>query len=158
MNIREVLEIAVTMESDGVDFYTRAAGVFTDKGIKKMLLELAEWEKKHYVKFSEMRDEVVAASEPIVSPDGEAMLYLKAFVSGSIFDINANPFDYITPDATVEQIFKIAIGLEKDAICCYTGIRMTLADANSKSKVDHIIKEEMEHVRILSNELKAVTK
>jgi len=157
MNIREVLEIAVTMESDGIDFYTKAAEVISDKAAKKVLLALADWEKKHYEQFSRIRDEVVQESEPIVSPDGQAMLYLKAFVSGSIFDVNADPLEYIKPDATIEQIFKIAIGLEKDAICCYSGIRMMLGSTASKDRIDQIIKEEMDHVRILSNELANVS-
>ncbi len=158
MNIREVLEIAVTMESDGIDFYTKAAGVFSDKAVKNILLELAEWEKKHYAQFSKLRDEIIEQSEPIVSPDGQAMLYLKAFVTGAIFDVNASPLDYIKPDSTVEQVFKVAIGLEKDAICCYCGIRLVLCDAAAKDKIDQIIKEEMEHVRILSEQMKITCK
>lgn len=153
MNIREVLEIAVTMESDGIAFYAKAADFVDNSDAKKVLLELSEWEKSHYADFEKIRDEVVARSDSIVNPDGDAMLYLKSLVTGAIFDSNSSPVDFIKPDSTPASILKKAISLEKDAICCYSGIRMIMADKFSIENIDRIIKEEMEHVRILTNEL-----
>jgi rubrerythrin len=150
MTLREILEIAVQMETDGIKFYAKAADNAQDEKSKKLLTSLSEWEARHHEKFSQMKDDVIANSEAIVSPDGEASLYLEAFVKGAIFDVNSNPLEFITSDTKTSDIIKIAISLEKDAICCYSGIKMMVADQASKDKVDEVIKEEMEHIKILS--------
>jgi rubrerythrin len=153
MNVREVLEIAVTMESDGMAFYKKAAAVIKDKTVSGLLLELAAWEKKHLELFSGMKDEILRLTDAIVDPDEQAELYLQAFVTGAVFDANANPLEYIKSDSRAQDVFKIAISLEKDAICYYLGIKQLLGGM-AKEKVDAIIKEEMSHVRILTDELK----
>jgi rubrerythrin len=150
MTIREILEVAVQMESDGIRFYAKAAENAPNKKLKDLLLSLSSWEAKHHEKFSKMKDEIVANSEAIVSPDSEAQLYLDAFVSGAVFDAGANPLEYITPNTEVDDILKVAIMLEKDAICYYSGIKIAVSNEASKSKIDDVIKEEMEHIRILS--------
>ncbi|MFI4910777.1 MAG: ferritin family protein [Sedimentisphaeraceae bacterium JB056] len=157
MTLREILEVAVQMEADGIKFYAKAAENAPDEKSKELLLSLSSWESKHYEQFSKIKDEVVASSEAIVSPDGQASLYLEAFVTGAVFDANANPFEYLNKDTEIPDILKIAISLEKDAVCCYSGIKMMVADEQSKSKVDQIIKEEMEHIKILSDLLKEQT-
>lgn len=156
MNIREVLEIAVAMESDGINFYAKAAEAVNNASAKQILSELSDWEKKHYDTFSRIKDEIVADTDAIVSPDGEAFQYLNAFVTGAIFDANASPFEYIKPDCDTSEVLKVAIGLEKDAICYYTGIKMLFNDQTSANKIDRIINEEMEHVKILSEQLNLV--
>lgn len=155
MTLREILEVAVQMEADGMKFYSQAAKNASDGEMKAMLLSLAEWEEKHYEQFSKIKDEVVNSSDAIVSPDNEAALYLDAFVTGAIFDANANPFEYLTEKSSLSEILKIAIALEKDAVCYYLGIKMTVSGQKSKDKVEQIIKEEMEHIKILSGLLKA---
>jgi rubrerythrin len=150
MTLREILEIAVQMETDGIKFYAAAASYAHDKDTKNTLVSLSEWEKKHREKFTKLKEQVIKTEEAIVNPDGEASLYLEAFATGAIFDITQNPLENLKPDTKVSDILKIAIALEKDAVCCYLGIKLLVADSQSKSKVDEIIKEEMEHIRVLS--------
>lgn len=46
-----IIRLAYLMESDFALFYFNAAGQVEDPGAKKLLLELADWEKKHEVMF-----------------------------------------------------------------------------------------------------------
>jgi len=58
----------------------------------------------------------------------------------------------------LEEIFKAAIGAEKDSIVFYLGMRDVVPPAAGKSKLDHIIQEEMSHLRTLNTELWKLSK
>ncbi len=156
MTVREVFEIAMQMETDGAEFYTKAAENASNESLKESLKTLSDWEKEHYKKFSRMLNEILDDSDAIVSPDGQASLYLEAFVSGALFDQNANPLEHLSADTSLEDIFKVAVSLEKDSVCYYSGIKAAVAGEAAKDKVDRIISEEMEHIRILSGHLQAL--
>ena len=53
----------------------------------------------------------------------------------------------------MEEILKTAIGLEKDSIVFYTGIREMVSEKMGKNKVNDIINEEIGHIVDLSNQL-----
>ncbi len=150
MTLREILEIAIQMETDGIKFYAAAAEKATDDHAKATLLSLSDWEKTHRAKFIQLKEEIMESEKAIVNPDGQASLYLEAFATGAIFDISQNPLENLSPDTKVSDVLKIAISLEKDAVCCYLGIKMLVSGHKSKEKVNQIIEEEMEHIRILS--------
>ena len=58
-------------------------------------------------------------------------------------------------DEPLESIINTAIGLEKDSIVFYLGIRKLVPKAMGIDKIDDIIREEMSHVAILSGWLKS---
>ena len=67
----------------------------------------------------------------------------------------ADPSDKLTGRESLEEILQTAIGLEKDSITFYLGIREMVPEKLGKDKVDRIIKEEMSHVVMLTEELSA---
>ena len=60
-------------------------------------------------------------------------------------------------DMSEEEILKIAIGLEKESIVFYVGIKDIVPKSLGKDKIDAIIREEMSHVVLLSDQLKNLT-
>ena len=58
----------------------------------------------------------------------------------------------------MRDILKAAIEAEKDSIVFYLGMKESIPEAFGRQKMDAIIKEEMEHIRILSKELVALRK
>ena len=154
----EIFEMACQVERNGARFYRKASRSARKKDTQQLLLKLAEVEDKHLKTFAAMKEELTARerAEPVYDPDSEAGLYLKAYADARVFDAKADPSESLTGSETLEDLLKIAIGLEKDSIGFYVGIRAMVSEALDKDKIDRIIKEEMSHVATLSRELAAL--
>ena len=64
--------------------------------------------------------------------------------------------DKLSGDESLADILKIAIGLEKESILFYLGLRDMVPERLGQDKVDAIVKEERSHVATLTKELKAL--
>jgi rubrerythrin len=99
--------------------------------------------------FKSMRAEL-SQDEKVVTtfdPDGDAERYLRALADTRIFyekDISTD---------SLENIFKSALTAEKDSIVFYFGMKDVVPAHLGKDKLDGIIKEEMSHIRIISDKL-----
>ena len=151
-NIDEILAMAEEIERNGADYYTRAAQMTTDERKRCRLEDLAQMERNHERIFSEMR-----ASQPAVrasfDPDGEAGRYLGAIVDGKVFDYRAAPAADLAGKSLVD-VYRKAIDLEKDSIIFYLGIRELVPEDLGNTQMDDIIREEMRHIVLLSDDLK----
>ena len=58
----------------------------------------------------------------------------------------------------LEEILKFAIGAEKESIIFYLGMKDAVPGNLGKHRLDAIIKEEMGHIRMLSNKLVSIKK
>ncbi len=156
-NIDEVFEIAEQIERNGAKFYRKVSGSF-DEDSKKMLLELSEMEVKHEKLFSNMRKDYADKKKLPESfdPNGEAALYLRAIADGFVFKFNEDPSEKLSGKEGMEDILNIAIGLERDSIAFYTGIREAIPDVLGKDKIKDILTEEMGHVRLLTQKLESL--
>lgn len=153
-NVREVLEMAMQIERNGAAFYRKAAGMFEEENAKNTLLDLAAMEDMHEKTFMEMQDSLSSATPETFDPEGEAASYLKALAAGHVFDVKTNPADKLTGSESWRDIIKKAIGLEKDSIVFYTGMKAFVPEGAGKQKMDEIIDEEVSHITLLSNALK----
>lgn len=155
-NANEILAVAEQIERNGASFYRRAAEGMEDES-HDMLLELAEMEDEHEKTFARMRADLPGQdwAEPH-DPTGEAELYLQSFAAGYVFDLNADPLERLAGAKSLKSILRAAIGLEKDSIVFYVGIREAVPQGLGRGKVSDIISEEMSHVRILSDHLEKV--
>ena len=153
-NADDIFEIAQQMERNGAAFYRNAAGSVDDSSVKEFLLEFAAMEDEHEKTFIELRKELTAAEKTptVFDPNNESALYLKALADTRVF------FKKEIDISTVEGIFKSAITAEKDSIVFYLGMKDLVPGALGKDKMDDIIKEEMGHIKILSQKLAAYKK
>jgi rubrerythrin len=148
-NADEVFEIAEQIERNGAKFYRKAAESITDSNAKEFLIDLAKMEDDHEKMFKSMRAEL-SQDEKVVTtfdPDGDAERYLRALADTRIFyekDISTD---------SLENIFKSALTAEKDSIVFYLGMKDVVPAHLGKDKLDGIIKEEMSHIRIISDKL-----
>ena len=152
-NAEEVFEMAEQIERNGASFYRKAAELPNLAKARGMLLELSDWEIQHEKIFAKMREEVSADEkrQTAYDPQNEAALYLRAMADGKVFDIKTEPADLLSGDESEEDVLKTAVGLEKDSIVFYLGIKEMTPEDLGVTKIDNIIKEEMRHVRILSD-------
>ena len=147
-NADEIFEIAEQIERNGAAFYRRAAELFSAPTVREKLLGLAAMEEQHEKTFTEMRAEFFSG-EPvkmIFDPDDQAALYLQAVADGKIFDIKAEPSKALPEGISIEEVLKIAIGVEKDSVVFYTSMKELVKENLGKSRIDAIIKEEIGHI------------
>lgn len=151
-NADEVFLMAEKMEQNGARFYRDAAGRVEDAEKKKFLEELSYMEDQHEKMFKAMRSELSEKekSATVFDPAGEAVMYLNALVDTRVF------FQKEIDLSSMEGILKAAIEAEKDSIIFYLGMKAGVPENLGKTRIEHIIKEEMGHIRVLSNELRAL--
>lgn len=154
-NADEIFEIAEQVERNGARFYRRAAQGITDPPARQKLLDLAAMEDQHEKVFAAMRSELSEEERKPSAPDpwGEVTWYLQGIADGNVFDVKADPAEKLTGKETREDILRTAIGLEKDSIVLYLGMREMVPERLGKGRLDAILKEEIGHIATLSNEL-----
>ncbi len=159
LNADEILKIAEQIERNGIAFYERAAERFQGDE-KRTLLDLAKMERNHERAFANMRRELAAAEGGLTAfdPEGEAERYLAAFADGKIFDLKADPIALLGQKESVQGILELAIGLEKDSVVFYVAIREAVPESLGKDRIEKIIKEEMDHIILLSGILSSLAK
>ncbi|HNT34582.1 MAG TPA: ferritin family protein [bacterium] len=157
-NADEIFEIAEQIERNGAKFYRRAAKGFDSSETLQLLGDLAIMEDQHEQTFSMMRKQLGSGdrSEMTFDPYGEAALYLKAMADGYVFNVREDPSNRLTGEETLQNILTTAIGLEKDSIVFYLGIKELVPAGLGRDKIDGIIKQEMGHVTILTKHLAAL--
>lgn len=155
-NADEVFEMAEQIERNGGKFYRAAAKKFPEVG--ELLTKLAEMEDLHEKTFATMRKELSGseAEPPVFDPDDQAQMYLRVMADGHVFNVKADPVEQLGGKDTPEDVLKMAIGVEKDSIAFYAGLKRSVSQRAGKDKVEAIIKEEISHVAILSRELDAL--
>jgi rubrerythrin len=152
-NASEILEMAIEIERNGQKFYKKAAQTIGSPDIKRFLLDLADMELKHERIFREMKEQITEKEAAVFDPDNEALLYLQTMADGNVFDLKTDLSKKLTGKQTVEQIFKMAIQIEKDSIVYYIGLEEYVDQKEDKEKVDRIIDEERGHIIALYQHL-----
>ena len=148
-NADDVFEMAEQLERNGGKFYRTAAEATSDPANKEFLLELAAMEDQHEKTFSAMRAELSEKEKEstVFDPEGEAALYLRALADTRVF------FEKEIDVGSMKDILKSAITAEKDSIVFYLGMKDAVSEGLGKGRLDHIIKEEMGHIKLLSRKL-----
>jgi len=150
----EVFEIAEQIERNGARFYRKAAQLFDAPAIRNMFLELVNWETKHQEVFRDMKKQLSDKNSELPTAGAQdAMFTPKAMAGLAVFGIKPDPADELTGRESIVDVLKKAVKKEKDSIVYYTGLREFVSPQQGKDKIDDIIKEELRHIRILSQSL-----
>ena len=157
-NADEIFEMAEQIERNGARFYRKAAEPAGNARAREMLLALATWEERHEKTFASMRKELTdkERGEMTYDPEGEAAQYLRTMADGRVFDLRGDPSKRLTGKENLQEILQRAIGLERDSVLFYLGMKEIIPERLGKGRIDGIIKEEMRHISVLSKELEAV--
>lgn len=152
----EVFEMAERIERNGAKFYRAAAEKLPS--VRQVLLDLAAMEDEHVKTFTDMRAQFSGREqEPmVIDPEGEAQMYLRLIADGSVFDVKADPTEGLKGRETAEEVLTMAIGLEKDSIAFYAGLKECVPPKAGKDKVEAIIREEFGHIAVLNEKLSAL--
>ena len=153
-NLHELFEMAKRIEHNGVRFYHHLADLSVDPVRRQTFTELAAMEHQHEQTFMELRDHLArtAKREPMArqASGSEQSQYLWAWVDKHVFDTAADPVAQLQGNETTKELLQMAIGLEKDSIVFYQGLRESLPSADAQVGVSEIIAEEMQHIALLA--------
>jgi rubrerythrin len=154
-NADEILQMAERIERNGARFYRKASGLVEDVKISKILLDLASWEDGHERVFTSLREKLTEQERQLAvfDPEHETYLYLRAMADGHVFDVRLDPATLLTGKETAVDIFKLAIGQEKDSIVFYLGLQEMMPEKVGKETVAEVIKEEMRHIAFLNKQI-----
>lgn len=157
-NAAEIFKMAVKIEENGAAFYRRAAELQSDAGNKKLLTQLAVMEDGHKASFEKMSKDVTEAEKTaqVFDPTGESAQYLSAMAASHGGEGSPTAADALTGKETMEEILTTAIGLEKESILFYLGIKDLVPPKLGQKKVDDIIDEERKHVIQLNTLLRKI--
>jgi rubrerythrin len=154
IGIDYIFDMAERIERNGRDFYLTAARIATDASARDMLTNLGEMEARHESTFAAMRARVVGAGEVTsLDPQSDIVIYLKSLVRGRFFDISADPGSYFAGGESLKDILLTAIGLEKETIAFYVGLKEVVPTEQDELIVENIIREEMGHISTLGRQL-----
>ncbi|MCG8637202.1 MAG: ferritin family protein [Desulfobacterales bacterium] len=147
-NAAEVFDMAIKIETNGAAFYRKAAQLQADGEDKEFLEALAKMEDRHKAVFEEMKTTLSAAEkkETVFDPGEELTLYLNAMADAHGGEGDPDVADTFTGRETMAEIVGIAIGLEKESILFYVGLKDMVPPKFGREKIDQIIKEETRHV------------
>lgn len=145
-NALEIFTIAEQIEKNGVRFYTKAAELFNNPEVRRVLLQLVKWEAKHEKYFVGIKEKL-AETKAFESWDTD---YDPKWMAGlGVFGIKPEPKDELSGKESEEDIIKRAIQKEKDSITFYNGLSSFVPIGSGKQEIENIIEEEKEHIQIL---------
>jgi len=153
-NAIEVFEIAEQIERNGAAFYRRAAEIFEDSGVAGLFKKLADWEVRHEAILADMRKALSDEPAELSTFDPEdTPLDAKAMAGLAAFGLQPDPAAELAGCETRTDALKLALRKEKDTVIYYTGLKEFVPVAAAIDKIGDIIKEELRHIRIISQSL-----
>ena len=147
-NANDMFKLAIRIEENGAAFYRKAAELQGDESNQIFLKKLASMEDAHKATFVEMRKNLTEneKSATVFDPDNESSQYLSAMADSHPGEGSPKAADSLTGKESMQEILSIAIGLEKESILFYLGLRDLVPPKHGQAKLDDIIKEERKHV------------
>ncbi len=151
-NANEMLDLAIRIEENGGRFYRKAAQLQSDPENQALLDQLATMEAHHKLTFETMKKSLSEAGKTatVFDPLEESGQYLAAMADAHGGEGSPAIADTLTGKESMVQIIDIAIGLEKESILFYLGLKDMVPPEFGQEKLDQIIREEQRHVTQLS--------
>ncbi|MBD3285719.1 rubrerythrin [candidate division WOR-3 bacterium] len=154
-NAEEILEIAEQIERNGQNFYKKAAENTSEERHKKLLTDLYEMEVEHEKTFANMKAKLEPKERESrdMDPENQGAAYLRAVADGHVFEYKRDPSLELTGKESIEEILNTALGMEKESVVFYTGIKDMVPERLGSNRISDIIKEELSHITLLSKHI-----
>jgi len=142
-----IFEYAMKMELDGKQFYEESAAKTNSPELKRILMELAADEQKHYTIFRALRDGVPAEYEKA----GKTRILSEV---KNVFEaLKSQNQDFTFPD-DAKDVWVRAQKIEKDSEDFYREKAGEVRDAHQKDILTRIADEEQKHWITMENVIK----
>ena len=144
---REIAEAAVEKEKKRKEFYNSVSELSTNADMKALFKMLTEEEDRHVAAFSQIRDSLPVESQ-LPEYNEDMVAYMDSVIDDRLYaDIDSRAF--IQNAITNKDVFRLAIGFEKDAILYFREFLPFLTESDRKI-VEELIEQEKGHIRMLA--------
>ncbi|MEK7773303.1 MAG: ferritin family protein [Deltaproteobacteria bacterium] len=148
---KEVLDMAIKIEENGLKYYTDAAKASRNEKLKEVFKALANEECDHIKVFSELKKSLFDKDyqEGFDAYAEEAALYLSAIADTEVFtnpDKGRNLAQQVKDE---KDAVRIALDMEKDSLLFYYEILKMVRDRD-RAVVENLIEQEKNHVKKLT--------
>lgn len=148
----DAIELAMTIEKNGLAFYTAAAAKTAQPAIKELFGQLAVQEERHYAAYQSMSARPAGPIDAPIDEYDEYQVYLQAAMDSAMITGPDKALAIVAQAPNPQTIVQAAIGFEKDSLLFFYDLRDMVGEADRKT-VDAIIQEEKTHVLRLSKGL-----
>ncbi|MCP3676990.1 MAG: ferritin family protein [Deltaproteobacteria bacterium] len=148
---KDVIEMAVRIEENGLAFYTEAAIASESEEIKKLFQFLGDEEKRHIYCFENIGksfkdDNLPGISDPYIE---ETSLYLGALANSRVFTEKDEGSRMAKKVRDEDDALRTAIDMEKDSILFYYELEKVVKEKD-RSVLATLISEEKKHLAKLT--------
>lgn len=156
---REVLDMAVRIEENGVKFYNDACRASASEAIKQLFKVLAEEESHHIKVFLDLKKTLGESG----APEGfdpyadEATQYLRALADTEVFTTPDGGGKLAGKMHNENEVLETAIGMEKDSLLFYYEMQRMIREQD-RHVLESLIGQEKEHLQKLYNLQKVIAK
>ena len=141
----ELIDLAVTIEKEGQEFYDQALLHAKGYKMKEALVFLAREEVKHIAVFQNIGEKLDKNFTPSESYEGEYEDYLKSIVNSRSFNVKKVK-EMVEEIHTDKDILNFALTFEKDSILIFQEFKAFVNDAG-KEIIQELIDQEKGHIR-----------
>lgn len=145
---REIVEEAVEKEKKRREFYANVAELSTNEDMKGLFQFLKEEEEKHVSAFAQIRDNLPEDAHPSEYIE-DMQAYMDSVVDDRLYS-NIDSKEFVQKAINGKEVFRLAIGFEKDAILYFREFLPYLTEADRKIVTD-LIEQEKGHIRKLAD-------
>jgi rubrerythrin len=158
-NASEVFEIAIAIEENGKRFYEEAQGLVDDVAVKKLFEELALQEVEHKKKFESLKAQLPGeATTPTTwDPDNKLSDYIRMMADQHVFLTDEGLDGRLAQIKSSRDALKLAVEFEKDSVIFFLSMQEVAEGKKGRELIGILVKEEQEHLRRLSLELRRLT-
>lgn len=143
----EIVELGVQIEINGRDFYNVLTKSAKDLKAKEIFKYLAGEETKHIATFQKILNSA-EESEPKSAYSDEYLAYMNALASEHVFTKKNKGEEAGKKVKSDKEAVNLGIGLEKDSIIFYEGMKKAVPLDGHKA-LDELIEQEEGHLRQL---------
>lgn len=159
-NAGEVFKIAVQIEENGKRFYEESQKVIDNPEVRKLFAELAQQEVDHKNRFESLQAQLPpeAKASTVWDPDNELDQYIKMMADNHVFVSSAGLTAELAKVKNAADALKLAMEFEKDSVLFFLTLEDAAAGKKDQELIKTLVKEEQEHLKRLTLELRKILK
>ncbi len=147
-SLTDIRDIAIQIERNGEETYRQAAANIDTPEIKKVLLLMAEEEKRHARWFEQFQAaKKLSEAEQQIEEMGRKLL--QDMIQGQTFSLESQQ---LGETSSINQVIEQSLGFEQDTVMFYEFLLSLIEDEPTQKRLQTIIGEEKRHYK----ELKAM--
>ncbi|MFZ0931685.1 MAG: ferritin family protein [Syntrophobacteraceae bacterium] len=158
-NAGEVFKVAIQIEENGRRFYEESQKNIESAEIRALFADLALQEIGHKRMFETLLAQLPpeATAPTVWDPQNEIDQYVKMMADIHVFVSSAGAEERVGRIRDAADALKLAIEFEKDSVLFFLSIREAASGKNDRELINSLVKEEQEHLRRLTLELRKLS-